>query len=344
MLQTGSDEVHVIKGKSEGRQQKMSDETNLQQANPDTSSEVISTEEVPEALRKNIPQGATVRRIKKKKKPVSETARQIQQESKDRRDMVLLKQERQGMEIKEGILPEKSDDEVIGAPTTMEGKVENFWYHNKIKVGVLSFVALLLIIGCIGWFFPKPCDVKIMLATEYPLDDPDIDIEPPFAKYTEDYDENGKLTVGIEVLQVVRTPGVVASNNYENIINQFKIALAMGDYEPALYILDEANYQYMANEIGVTFRDLSDLDASGNIKGDRVALSDTPLAEDFPDFEQLFKELYICIYDTEQMKTDSDGNPEDKFLGKEKYVKMYNESLEYLTHLLNGETFSIPEK
>jgi hypothetical protein len=302
--------------------------------------EIVPEEEIPEEIRKNLPPGATVRRVKKRKVKQSDTIQSLQQQAKERKDLVLIKQERQGIPIEEGILPEKGD-EVELRPTTLRGKWENFWYHHKRAVIVWAFIVVLVVIGLVGWLYPKQYDVNIILATQYPLDDPDIDIQEPFAKYTEDFDGNGKLAVQVNVMEIVRDEELESSNHYANIINQLKLVFAMEDYSPALYILDDANYRYMTEEVDIQFRDLSDLDPTGKITGDRVALSDTPLADDFPQFTQLFQELYICIYDTEQMKTNADGEPEDKFLGDEEYVQMYENSLTYLTHLLNNETFEI---
>ncbi len=305
-------------------------------------SEIIPENEIPESVRKNLPQGAVVRRVKRKKIKQSETIKDLRRETQNRKELAQLQRARQGMDVDESVL--ENQEEVIGAPKTVRGKLENFWYHKKLWVGVGAFLALLLAVGIHGWFFANQHDVHIVLASEYPLDDPNIHLEEPFTHYTEDYDKNHKQEVNIEIWQILRSGKYESSNRYANIINQFKMALAMGDYSPQLYILDQANYDYMTNEIDIEFRDLSDLDRSGKITGDRVAISDTVLAKDFPEYKQLMKELYLCIYDLEQMKTDSDGKPEDKFLQNKKYMKKYNESLAYLTNVINGDNITIPEK
>lgn len=318
---------------SEDLQPKQND---TDQENP---GEIVPENEIPESIRKKLPEGAVVRRVKKVKPKQSETVRDIRREAQSRKELAQLQRARQGLQVDESVLADEPQEDLT--PKTLGQKIANFWYHHKMWTGVFCLIAVLLAFGIKGWFFPTKYDVDIVLASEFPLD-ATTDFVEPFTHYTEDFDGNGKQTVKINDWQILRSGKYEASNNYLNIINQFRLALAMGDYDPQLYILDEVNYDYMTEEVGIVFRDLSDLDQSGRITGDRVALSETALAEAFPQYENLMKELYICIYDTEQMKTDADGNPEDKFLGKEKFVQHYEESLSYLTHLLNGEEITLP--
>ena len=301
-------------------------------------SEYLSPEEIPESIRKNLPEGAKVRRVKKKKTVQSETVREIQKEVKNRRDLVILQKAKQGMKVDDSTITKKVEEE---KPKTFRGKLENFWYHHKLWVFIGLFVAVLLGIGLKGWLFPAKYDVDIYLASEFPLDDPSIDISEPFDCYTLDLDGDGEQKVDLEVMQVMRSGKYEmagAYGNYVNIINQFRIALALGDYAPQIYVMDDANYRYMKDEIMVEFRDLSDLDPTGQIKGDRVALSELAIAEKYDNLDLTLSQLYVCIYDLEQMKTDAEkGTPVDKFVGNEKYMKQYNESLDYLSRLISGE-------
>lgn len=295
--------------------------------------EILSEEEIPEEIKRNLPKGAVVRRVKKKKE--SETIRDIRNDAASRRELAKLQSEKRVE--REGIISAKEVEE--SHPKTVGQKVSNFWYQKKMWAGVAVLVAVLLGMGIKGWFFPTKYDVDIVVGSEFPLEQKDI--VTPFTYYTEDYDGNEKQTVNLECWQMLRSGTYESSNNYENIINQFKLALAMGDYDPQLYILDEVNYQYMTEEVGIIFRELSDLDESGRISGDRVALSELAIAEEFPEYENLMQELYICIYDLEQMATDIDGKIEDKFLQDEKFMQHYDESLDYLTHLINGEKVTL---
>ncbi len=296
--------------------------------------EILSEDQIPEEVRRKMPEGAVVRRVKKKK--VSETVKGFRSDAANRRELARLQNEKRMEKV--SII---SKEEIEAAqPKTVVQKASNFWYHKKLWIGVAAFVLVLFSMGAKQWFFPTKYDVDIVAATEFPLERKDM--ETPFTFFTPDYDGNGKQTVALNCWQMLRSGKYEASNNYENILNQFRLALAMGDYDPQLYILDEENYKYMTEEVDIIFRDLSDLDPSGSIKGDRVALSELAIAKEFPQFEQLMSELYICIYDLEQMAIDIDGKIEKKFLQNEKFMQHYDESLDYLTHLIAGEKVELP--
>ncbi len=295
--------------------------------------EILSEDQIPEEIKKNMPQGAVVRRVKKKKE--SETVKNIRYNAANRRELAKLQSEK--LEERQSII---SKEEIEAAqPKTVAQKASNFWYHKKLWIGVAAFVLVLFGMGAKQWFFPTKYDVDIVAATEFPIERKDM--ETPFTYFTPDYDGNEKQTVQVQCWQMLRSGKYESSNNYENILNQFRLAIAMGDYDPQLYILDEANYQYMTEEVDIIFRDLSDLDPTGTIKGDRVKLSDLAIAAEFPEYQALMEELYICIYDLEQMSVDIDGKIETKFLQSEKFMQHYDESLDYLKHLIAGEKIEL---
>lgn len=300
---------------------------------PKENAEYLSEEEIPEEVRRNLPKGAAVRRVKRKATPKSETLRAIQQESRERKELAQLKKARQGIAPTPGVLQEGKSDYTAYQPVTVQQKAENFWYHKKWVVLVALFVVFLAAIGIVSKVSSR-YDAQIIMLTEYPLDDPSFDFSTPFSVYTEDYDGNGKQVVRVPVWYTCRS--YTPANAYENLLNNFKLWLSVSDYDPMVFIIDDANYAYMKDEIGMEFRDLSDLDESGRITGDRARLSELEIAAEFPEFSEAFEGMYLCIYDLDQMATNADGEPEDRFLEDEKYMEKYQRGLETVKNLING--------
>ncbi len=307
---------------------------------PKENAEYLSEEEIPEEVKKNLPKGASVRRIRRKVTPESEMLKSIRQEAKERKELAQLKRARQGIAVTPGVLQEGKADYSAYKPVTVQQKAENFWYHKKWVVLVALFVAFLVVIGVVSKVSSR-YDSQIVMLTEYPIDDPSFDFETPFSAYTGDYDGNGKQVLRMPVWYICRS--YTPANAYENLLNNFRLWLSVSDYEPMVFIIDEANYKYLRDEVGMEFRDLSDLDESGRITGDRAKLSDLEIAADFPDFAEMFEGLYLCIYDLDQMATNSDGEPEDRFLENEKYMERYQRGLQTVQNLINGVKPEIEE-
>ena len=109
------------------------------------------------------------------------------------------------MKIKQGLIPDteseayqREKEEREKAPITLEEKWNNFWYHNKWTVMV---VTLALIAGAFltyQAFTRERYDTTLLLGTYTYYSDAQLEeISEGFEKYMSDADENGEVNVGI---------------------------------------------------------------------------------------------------------------------------------------------------
>lgn len=154
----------------------------------DEQVELLTGKDIPEEIRQKLPEGAVVRRVKRKKKSESETIREIRRETRNRSELAQLQRAKQGLAFQEEVLKDAPKEDFT--PKTFRQKLANFWYHNKMWSGVFILIAVLLGMGIKGWFFPPKYDVDIVLASELPLESRDL--VQPMNLYTEDFDQNGR--------------------------------------------------------------------------------------------------------------------------------------------------------
>lgn len=134
---------------------------------------------------------------------------------------------------------------------TMENfkkKWENYWYHYKWHTWAAVFIVLVLIV-CIKSMVDKPrYDYEIMLInSKGVMDDAVTAMEEELAKYGEDLNGDGEVTVG--VVQNTFNPSDPAGSQI-NMVSQTKIMAMLQTGETMVFITDDASYDtYQAQNI-----------------------------------------------------------------------------------------------
>ena len=173
-------------------------------------------------------------------------------------------------------------------PKGFKKKAENFWYHYKWHVIIISFFVFAIAVCTVQCATKEKPDVTVIYFTEQPTPDMALSImEDEIEKYMTDTNGNGEVLCQIVNLSQTSTNG--AAN--QSVSNTQRLLAEVASGENFFFIIDQYGYDYFAKQ-GLDFYDkkgfLPDLDGYGwNWNGSTIR-------DALADF-QMPKDLYFCV-------------------------------------------------
>ncbi|MBQ5816694.1 MAG: hypothetical protein IIW33_04450 [Oscillospiraceae bacterium] len=202
------------------------------------------------------------------------------------------------MKIKQGLIPDteseayqREKEEREKAPVTLEERWNNFWYHYKWTVMV---VTLALIAGAFltyQAFTRERYDTTLLLGTYTYYSDAQLEeISDGFEKYMSDADENGEVNVGIFQAKYIGENSDDQPTGYEGSMHA-RIMSEIASGENCIFIVEKDILDSLSEE-GV-FADLKELSITEQSTFG-VCLKDSELLSS-KGFEKTKDNLYIAL-------------------------------------------------
>ena len=173
-----------------------------------------------------------------------------------------LRQERlELMKLKQGLISEEDipKEEVVQKEYSIWERISNFFYHNKVYI--IAATAIVLIAGFL--IFDFVTTVKPDVAILFIADDPEVqllveDMEDVFAKYSQDYNGDGKIKIRVSYTPAAPDLEQMSSMYYHG-GDQVKLSAEFMGSDTIIIIGDKASCEV----IGITpgdgvFADLSE--------------------------------------------------------------------------------------
>ena len=210
----------------------------------------------------------------------------------DREEEIRLKKIRQGLipdTENEAYLKEKEEKEK--APVTLEEKWNNFWYHYKWTVLVVSLAVIAGSFLIYQSVTRERYDTTLLMATYTYYDDAQLEkITTGFGEYMTDSDKNGEISVGIFQAKYISENSDDEPTGYEGSMHA-RIMSEIASGENCIFIAEKEILDSLANE-GV-FADLKELSITEQSTFG-ISLKDTELLS-AKEFEDTRDNLYIAL-------------------------------------------------
>lgn len=192
----------------------------------------------------------------------------------------------------ENIVPEKEKTEII-KPKTFKEKWENYWYHNKIPT-FIGAIAVIFVVTLLWNMLSKPSfDATFTIVTESAYDGSESFVENKLLPFIDDVDGNGKKKILVESYYIIVGKSGAAAETVQ--MNRAKLIAKLNKNDAFLYMVDGVTYQDM-KDLGVVFKDLTDISDSNRVDGDRYSLKDTNFAKAL-QLSDSSDEMYLCLID-----------------------------------------------
>ncbi len=200
--------------------------------------------------------------------------------------------------IKQGLIPDteneaylREKEEKEKAPVTLEEKWNNFWYHYKWTVIVVSFAVIAGAFLVYQAVTREKYDTTLLLGTYTYYSDAQLkEITESFEKYMPDADKNGEVNVGIFQAKYIGENSDDEPTGYEGSMHA-RIMSEITSGENCIFILEKELLDSLS-EKGV-FADLKELSITEeNTFG--ICLKDSDLLS-MKDFGETRDNLYIAL-------------------------------------------------
>ena len=210
-----------------------------------------------------------------------------------------LRQERlELMKLKQGLISEEDipKEEAVQKEYSIWEKISNFFYHNKVYI--IAATAIVLIAGFL--IFDFVTTVKPDVAILFIADDPEVqllveDMEDVFAKYSQDYNGDGKIKIRVSYTPAAPDLEQMSSMYYHG-GDQVKLSAEFMGSDTIIIIGDKASCEV----IGITpgdgvFADLSEhFPNDENVVEMGYMLNGTSFKQDI-GYEGLSDELWVSF-------------------------------------------------
>lgn len=136
---------------------------------------------------------------------------------------------------------ELKPDQPIGPPKTPRGKWQNFWYHHKVKVLVITALAAVLAVLTHQMLSRNPPDYRLVLITQETLPEVTVNyLAEKLTPYGEDLDGDETVEILIENLSL----GGRSSFDYQMAaVNSSKLTAYLASGDVMFFALEPAYYE-----------------------------------------------------------------------------------------------------
>ncbi len=184
----------------------------------------------------------------------------IEQQKRARREFLELKK----MENGEIPTPPKNDTQ-SEKPTTVEGKIKNFWYHYKVQTLLALFLTAAMAVGISQCVKRPNYDLRAVVYTKNYYNDEQTAV---FEKYLKQYatDINGDGVINVQIINCSynKEDGPYDYDYVSSLTTKLQ-AVISSEGAVQLYIVDEDNFNALnsiSDSITEFFTDYTDADAS----------------------------------------------------------------------------------
>ncbi|HIZ55741.1 MAG TPA: hypothetical protein H9671_05995 [Firmicutes bacterium] len=260
----------------------------------------------------------------------SQFEKELAQEQQYQRELVEMKKIKQG-QIENPYESSAHVPHTPEAPKTFWGKIQNFFYHYKGVVAVVSF--LVVAGGVILWnFFSRPVyDLQVVAATRYDLSLVSDQLAQTLAAYTTDTNGDGEIHVLVDAMQITQdTTGIQLQ---QQITNQTKLMGSFATADSVIYLLDDTVYEFLQESADI-FEDLSGQYDSPYIEADRFYIAGTDFAAEAA-LENFFELLYGETVPDDLSFCLREASPD--FSDAERLAQTYEKDKPVLDRLVSGE-------
>lgn len=240
--------------------------------------------------------GTAPRPIRKKKRdPMAEVRREIEEQQRQQREKAELLKLRQGLIDESDEIPE--DEPPKYEKPTGAKAVENFFYHYKWRLIGIIFVVALLTFMTIQTVTREKKDLYVLAISttgSSGIYAKTHDIEVAFERYCPDFDGNGKVHVGVNFIDLSTEGGYSEYTDAQN--EKFSAELFSGDSQ--LYLTDEGIIK-LINRIA----------ASGETEEAAAEEADGQIIQFFTDFSEEYPDA--VLYDGCGLQLNTTGFTEE---------------------------------
>lgn len=234
-----------------------------------------------------------------------------------------------------------------GKPTTLKGKLENFWYHYKWHT-IVSVVVVAIIGVLISQAVTAPkYDINIIYAGEYSFSRTGSNGDTaPFAnaidslcRVTDDFDGNGEVKVNLMDYYVLTSEEIAAMEaegrgdeiNHSRIMDNYQsLGQAMLTGDCCVVLFSRAVYEdfYGRYDDGAMFCDLTAYIPTDNLSkyefygdGNKAVLLSSLRLGSLPELEKLPEDTVLCLRCPNDSSSLGIGNGDEVFRRSEAVIR-----------------------
>ena len=208
-------------------------------------------------------------------------------------------------------------------PLTFSGKIKHYWFYYKfylLAFAVVAIVTAVCIKSCVDRVNP---DISVILLTENTILDDDLTkFETALGKYTEDYNNNGRVDVSVISITIG------SQDTQYNYTMQQKLMAEIAAGDSFIYVSDDKGFDRFI-EIDA-LGDIKSLSANTVKDGKAVSVNTKDILGD-TEIGTLPESLYFSI----RVYSEKDAAKENK------KAKQINNSIETFSAIINSSPVSV---
>lgn len=203
---------------------------------------------------------------------------------------------------------EREDDSAVRiVPHTFKEKWDNYWYHYKWLT--LAIAAIAVLIFSLIWSITHATkyDASLSVVTVFPFETVSDSLHQKLDPYLEDGNGDGEVNLLLAFYSMPDdSPGADAQ---AQMAQQMKLVAQLSIGEDFLFLVDDAGYARVHDQLELVFEDLTPYSDSDHVEGDKYRLNGTKLLDEIGmnDWED---PLYLCFTDFSVYDESVQNDPE----------------------------------
>jgi len=194
---------------------------------------------------------------------------------------------------------ENSDEQVYEKvepilPKTFIERLANYWYHYKIHTIAGMFLLIILVAFILNIFTTDKFDIRLIIVSEKTFSGSNSFVQEALIGYLPDYDGNGESKIAVtNILLDISGKSDVDPRALE--ADRAKLLATTSDNQSFLYLLDANSYKELV-DIGVVFKDLSEVASNSHILKDKYELKGSKINAKI-GLNNMVDDMYLCLVD-----------------------------------------------
>lgn len=245
----------------------------------------------------------------------------MEQYNKEKQELIEARRKKAGIDA-----ANVEEVHTVDGPKTGKEKIANFWYHYKLVVFAVLFVAVIVLVWLINQLNKPVYDATFLIISEKSFSGSELLIQSPLKSFARDVNGDGEIKMDIQSFQLaVKADSEMTPQMQE--MTYAKVIGRISDRRDFVFMLDEDGYENLQS-IGFEFEDISSFTGSDTPQGDRYYLKDTKLSEKM-ELYGVVNDMFLCFVDFDSYS--------ESLKNSEEMQKQHQNQWDYFKSLIDYE-------